>query len=569
MQKQTPIIALFAAIMLSASATAHFPWLSTDAEGHALLFFGESPDQQDYHLPEAVGKASVNQFADKGKPQACAMESVDTEHFVGNRSKKAVPDKGMLQSKIEYGIYHDTNLTYYAQHAPMLDKVPSTDFHGNSPKLYAKVHQTFQGGVGVRIFWNNKPLKGASVQLYCEEDQEEAEKITDAKGYAEFSRAAIEASFDAMLIGHVEQSPGELDGKKFKSASNYLTVTFHRNSTVKSHKPEASHTTSATPDSDLSELPAGLASFGGAVHEGWLYVYSGHIGGAHDHSRDNLSQSFQRLKLAGGSTWEELPMQTPLQGLALVAHETGLYRIGGLIALNAPEDDEDLHSTTEFARFDPTTKKWTRLADLPDARSSHDAVVLGDKLYVAGGWTLAGDCEGTWLDEAIVFDLGDPSGNWKALPKAPFKRRALAVSHWQGQLVVLGGMDSEEEISFDVNLYNPTTETWTQGPDLPWKGMEGFGVSAWNLGGELYVSGLADSAYRLSSDGKNWTKAISLKIPRFFHQLLPLDKESLIAVAGASRRGHLKHIEKLTVPAKSTNAQQTVADTAKASLALD
>ena len=34
------------------------------------------------------------------------------------------------------------------------------------------------------------------------------------------------------------------------------------------------------------------------------------------------------------------------------------------------------------------------LAPLPEARSSHDAVVIGDKLYVVGGWTLSGDRKG-------------------------------------------------------------------------------------------------------------------------------------------------------------------------------
>ena len=41
---------------------------------------------------------------------------------------------------------------------------------------------------------------------------------------------------------------------------------------------------------------------------------------------------------------------------------------------NAPKEDEDLHSTTEFARYDPAARAWTKLPDMPVARSSHDAV---------------------------------------------------------------------------------------------------------------------------------------------------------------------------------------------------
>lgn len=174
----------------------------------------------------------------------------------------------------------------------------------------------------------------------------------------------------------------------------------------------------------------------------------------------------------------------------MVAHQTGLYRIGGLNAINAPDDEEDLHSVAEFSRFDPQSGQWTQLTDLPQARSSNNGVVIGNRLYVAGGWMLGSDGEKKWLDTALVFDLTDLEGTWKQLPKAPFERRALAVSHWQGKLVVVGGIDSAGDISFSMDLYDPGTRTWAKGPRLPGEGMNAFGLSAWNLAEELYCCGL-------------------------------------------------------------------------------
>src|SRR3990170_862556 len=78
----------------------------------------------------------------------------------------------------------------------------------------------------------------------------------------------------------------------------------------------------------IPPLPVPVASFGGAVHDGWLYVYSGHTGKKHEHSRENLSKHFVRTRIEGGSDWEELPIETPLQGLPLVAHGDHLYRVG-------------------------------------------------------------------------------------------------------------------------------------------------------------------------------------------------------------------------------------------------
>ncbi len=39
-------------------------------------------------------------------------------------------------------------------------------------------------------------------------------------------------------------------------------------------------------------------------------------------------------------------------------------------------------SVADFARFDPATNTWQALQPLPGGRSSHDAVVVGDTLYV-------------------------------------------------------------------------------------------------------------------------------------------------------------------------------------------
>ena len=107
-----------------------------------------------------------------------------------------------------------------------------------------------------------------------------------------------------------------------------------------------------------------MASFGAVVCDGWLYVYGGHTGGEHEHSAANLSQHFRRIQLEGGTEWQELPMQTPLQGLPLVAHGGKVYRVGGLDIRNpTTKDKEDLHSTAEFAEFDPATKsgrRWRR-----------------------------------------------------------------------------------------------------------------------------------------------------------------------------------------------------------------
>ncbi|MEM8934199.1 MAG: hypothetical protein AAGE94_23600, partial [Acidobacteriota bacterium] len=139
---------------------------------------------------------------------------------------------------------------------------------------------------------------------------------------------------------------------------------------------------------ELPPLPEGLASFGAAVLGDGLYVYGGHIGRTHQHSIDNLSHHFRALDLnTPEKGWADLGAVQGLQGLAVVAHGRDVCRIGGLDARNEKgAEEEDLVSVDTVACYDVDRQEWTELPPLPMPRSSHDAVVVGDSIVVAGGW---------------------------------------------------------------------------------------------------------------------------------------------------------------------------------------
>jgi hypothetical protein len=297
----------------------------------------------------------------------------------------------------------------------------------------------------------------------------------------------------------------------------------------------------ADSESEPNSLPEAVASFGAVTHEGWIYVYSGHVGTAHAHSKENLSRGFYRRRAEGGA-WEKLPLDEPLQGLALVAHEGFLYRVGGMSATNRPDEPAVLTSTSTFARFDPIDRTWTHLQPLPSGRSSHDAVVIDSKLFVVGGWKLTGGDEGEWHNEMLVFDLSEPDAGWRAVAQ-PFQRRALAASQHDGKLFAIGGMNTQEEVDRSVDVFDPVTSEWSTGPEFPGEGMNGFGVSAWNSGERLIASGSDGVVYRLSDDLTRWEEIQRLSTPRFFHRLVAGTDGEMLALGGASRKGHLDEIE--------------------------
>ncbi|MEO1365940.1 MAG: hypothetical protein AAFX50_02100, partial [Acidobacteriota bacterium] len=296
---------------------------------------------------------------------------------------------------------------------------------------------------------------------------------------------------------------------------------------------------------EIPDLDKGIASFGGAVAGDVLYVYGGHIGGVHKHSSQNLSHRFQRLDLKDPKGWEDVGDGVQgLQGLALVPYGDKVCRVGGLDARNETlEQPEDLVSVADVACFDPAAGAWVDLPPLPAPRSSHDAAVLGDTLYVAGGWQLRGkDLEAVWHDDMVALDLAaalsGQKATWQSIPQ-PFKRRALAVATAAGRVVVNGGL-GPETTSLDVNIYDPEAGEWSMGPELKVAQgpMRGFGVSAFGVGDRVLLSGGDGVIFSLTPGDEDWQKVGKLETARFFHRLLPHD-DRLLFLAGAARGGHL------------------------------
>lgn len=302
-------------------------------------------------------------------------------------------------------------------------------------------------------------------------------------------------------------------------------------------------------------LPEAVTSFGAANAGDWLYVFGGHRGERHEYNAEDVSGSFHRLNLRGGASWEKLPSAEPGQSVAIVTDGRSIYRVGGMAARNPSGEPQDLRSKEVVARFDGHRRRWQLLPSLPTPRSSHDAAVMGGKLYAAGGWLLPGGTnKSTWHDTMVVLDLRRPGATWTSLPQ-PFQRRGLAVAALDGRLYCLGGLDAEGKTSKEVDVFDTRTRTWSKGPDLPDGSMRGFGSAAIAQQGRLYYSGRSGDLHRLSLQGDAWEKCGRLQHPRFFHRLVPLGTHQLLALGGEGAEGKLDNLEVLTPEATSASGQ--------------
>jgi N-acetylneuraminic acid mutarotase len=291
------------------------------------------------------------------------------------------------------------------------------------------------------------------------------------------------------------------------------------------------------------DLPTAVSSFGAAVVGDHVYVYGGHSGRAHNYSTETTLGELRRLDLKKPDKWEQLAAGPKLQGLALVAHASKLYRVGGMQPQNSKSEKTDTRSQTSCAVYDPASGKWSDIDPLPEPRSSHDAAVVGDTLYVFGGWRLNGTAgKSEWHAHGLRLDLATPGAKWEKIEQ-PFKRRALTMAGLDGKVFVICGLNDAGKSERTVNIYDPKSNKWNEGPAIPGEDGNGFTPASAVQSGRLYVTPADGKLYRLNEKGDAWSTVGELKAKRFVARMVPGPNGRLVVLGGSAPGSLLASVE--------------------------
>ncbi|MBI1348475.1 hypothetical protein GC163_19550 [bacterium] len=499
-------------------AQAHFVWIvagPTSPDGQVHVYFSEeaAPDK-----PELLSRVATAKLF-----QSAAGELTELPLIRATDSLAATPSgtgpKAFFLSHT-YGVIsrgeETFQLRYYAKSYDKTDPRVWTAVAQPTALPFEITPRMAGDEVQFEVTWQGKPAADIALTIEAE-GIDNIEGTTSERGV--FSTKLPAGKTISIRAKHTENTAGEQDGKAFASVRHYATLSL----VIPAEVVQAT----------LPNLDPPVTSFGAAIAGDYVYVSGGHLGAAHHYSTEGQSARFARLNLKTPTAWENLADVPKRTGLAMVPYQGKVIRIGGFEARNKEGDKEELVSMADVASYDPATNTWTELTSLPQGRSSHDAVVIGDSLYVVGGWYMNREAETVWHDNALVADLKQQPIVWQPVPQ-PFHRRAVSAAEWHGQLVVLGGMQEKGGPTKITAFYNPQTKTWTDGPELQGNNMDGFGSSAFAIGDTLYVSTMSGKLQRLSQDGKRFDSIAQLQHPRFFHRMLPTAQGQLLFVGGAS-----------------------------------
>lgn len=531
------LVATLFTAMQPLAAHAHFLWLlqkTSNGEKQVHVYFGEVAEGDDPDLLDRVADAEVQQLSKQGQLKTLKLTK-GSDSLVAELDGQAKGEAFVLTHDLGVMTRGDDTflLRYYAKTGPALSSKAWKSIDSSKHLALDLVPRQVGNTVEVSVLWNGTPVSGAQVKVYGP-GIEDFEADSDEKGLASFPIG--DNGVYSIRARHIEDKAGTADGEDYAQTRHYSTLA------LKIGKGGTKNTTStATKESPVKvsadkypAIPEMVTSFGAAITGDSLYIYGGHTGRAHSYSHEAQANTLRRLDLKNPKAWEAVAEGPGLQGLAMVAHGGKLYRIGGFTAKNKDGEDHDLWSQADVACFDPSTKQWSDLSPLPEPRSSFDAAVLGHSIYVVGGWMMAGNADSVWHKTAYVLDLASDTQQWKALPEPPFQRRALSLAAYNGKIYAIGGMQEEGGPTTRVDVFDPSTGKWSQGPNLQGEKMDGFGSSSFAAGSHLYATTYSGKLQRLSDDGKAWDVVGELERARFFHRMVPLSKSSLVSVGGAS-----------------------------------
>ncbi len=527
-------LAFFAAASL---AEAHFVFVIPDADGtRARVILSETLEVDENVDPELVDGVKLVTRDGAGAEGALTLARDGETRLV----KLPEKTRGAIHGTLTHGIMkHGPKPFLVVYHPKACLGYPfgsAARIGGESPAEI--VPAGHPGAVRFQLLSRGEPVADAKMVVLLP-DGKQQEVVTDAKGHTPlFDQAGRYGAW----ARHVVATPGEHGGEAYVEERHYPTIVM---GVPAGHKGAAKDTHATFTETEkLPALPVAASSLGAVASNGHVYVYGGHIAPVHTYSTEAVSGRFFRRPLSGGD-WQELAGGPALQGMNLAAHGGKIYRVGGMDPRNKPGDPAENFSVTSAACYDPATNTWSDLPPIPEPRSSHDVAVVGDTLYVVGGWNMLGHDGEDWADTMFALDLADPAAGWKTLPQ-PFERRALIAAVDEGKLYVIGGFTEEEEVSRRVDIFDPATGTWSTGPELPGEPLNGFAPAACTVGGLVHVSVADGSVHRLAETGCHWQPVASV-VPRIVHRAVADGDDHLVLVGGAAHAENLDLVERVPV----------------------
>ena len=186
------------------------------------------------------------------------------------------------------------------------------------------------------------------------------------------------------------------------------------------------------------------------------------------------------LEGSAGPDWEVVTqLPTERTGFTTAVIDDEIYLIGGTLAENVKPGKRDRGpfglSTVEV--YDTQKNTWRQRADMPTPRESAQAAVVDGIIYVFGGYS-AKDNKIASMKLTVRVEAYDPeNGIWIRKQDMPISRLYFGLGVVGGKVYLIGGSEGigegHERRMDRVDIYDPASDTWMEGPKMPTRRIPG------------------------------------------------------------------------------------------------
>lgn len=235
-------------------------------------------------------------------------------------------------------------------------------------------------------------------------------------------------------------------------------------------------------------------------------------------------------------------------GLAPAPHSRGevsaalvgdsIFVVGGF--------DTTGHTTALVERLDPRTGRWSTSRPVPQPLNHMSAVSYGGKLYVVGGYSQPSD---TSAGAVSSFWRYDPAtSRWTAMSPAPLPRAAAGAAVLGHRLYVAGGRSDTLTTISTLAIFDFDTGRWSLGPSLHHAREHVAGVAAggavWILGGRAVGLGNFADVERYKPGASSWDRVAPMPVARSGFQAVNVGGK-IVVVGGEGPAGTIAEVDEL------------------------
>ena len=208
----------------------------------------------------------------------------------------------------------------------------------------------------------------------------------------------------------------------------------------------------------VAPSPVKRAESNGAVVNGKLYV----LGGLYVQDGKILAMTRSDVYDPATNKWTRIadcPDKVTHSGIVVVGDT--IWLIGGYFG------DHPGPAGKKVLKYNTTTNTWSRGPDIPFSRGAGGAALVNNKIHFFGGMGY----DRTWESSSHwVLDLNNQAAGWVSKAQLPNPRNHTSGIGLNGYVYCLGGQYDQEENQIaqrDIHRYDPTTDTWEKVAELP------------------------------------------------------------------------------------------------------